>query len=154
MNLRKAAVTLAMGGAALTLVGVGVGASFTDSATATENISVGTFGIQLNPVTAGMTVIDSHHIALTIPALQSSAAGSAPMVFTVTNTGTIPATITVTAGAVSGDSNFTAIAGPTAFVVNGSATSANVSVGLSWPVLSNADLGASATVVYTISAVG
>ncbi len=153
MNLRKAAVTLAMGGAALTLIGVGVGASFTDSATATENISVGTFALQLSSTQAGVNVVNDHTITYTVPTLTSSAAGSAPLAFSVKDNGTIPmSSVTITA-VVTGDGNFTSIAPPAAFPLAAGASQL-VNVGLQWGSLSNSDLGQSATVTYTIAAVG
>lgn len=152
MNLRKAAVTLAMGGAALTLVGVGVGASFTDMATATENISVGTFALQLSATQSGVTVVNDHTITYSAPLITSST-GTAPMAFTVKDNGTIAMTSVTITAALTGDSSITSLAVPAPFSLAPGASQV-VNVGLTWTNLVNADLGQGATVTYTISAIG
>ena len=54
MKLGRIITTMAIGGAALALIGTGVASSFTDSATASENISVGTLGITITSSHARM----------------------------------------------------------------------------------------------------
>ncbi len=153
MNLKRTILFLATGGAAIGLIGAGVGATFTDSATATENISVGTFGIALSTTTVGAVVVDSHHVTFTCPTILSSAPGSCPLSFTVTSTGSIPATVTVSS-VVTGDSSFTnsMVGGGTPVLLSSPHT---YSGGLQWTnPLTNADLGQSASITYTISATG
>lgn len=154
MNTRRIALFVASATAALALIGTGVAASFTDSATATESISVGTFGISISSTTP-TAVVSGKTVTLTCPALQSSAAGSCPLSFTVTGAGTIPAVVTVSDGGVTGDlTTFTDL-----FVNPGAQTLGNgvaytYSGGLQWPALTNANLGENVSIVYTINAAG
>ena len=156
MSPKKIAGIVAAAGLSLGLVGMGVGASFTDSGSATENISVGTFGISLSSATPGAVVVNNGNGVHTVtdvvtPAIQSSVAGSAPLAFVVTSTGSIPAVVRVTA-TVTGSPSFTDALGTQAAVTLGGVGQAHTyNGGLQWPVLSNADLGQTAQVVYTIS---
>jgi hypothetical protein len=139
------------------LISSGVGASFTDSATAVANINVGTFGISISSTTSGAVVVNTgtagssvHTVTYSCPTIQSSAAGNCPLQFTIANTGSMPVTITVAAS--SPVAPFTAVAvaaGPTVIAVGGHV---DFNGGISWPTLTDANLGASASVTYTITA--
>lgn len=151
---RKIATIVAAGGLGLGLLGAGVGASFTDGATASQNVNVGTFGIQVSSTTPGaVTSTDGKTVTMTVPAIQGSAAGAAPLVFTVKDVGTAPATVTVVA-TKTGDATFTdSLVNPGAVVIAPGATH-DYNGGLAWPQLGNADLSQTATVTYAISATG
>ncbi len=151
---KRTALFLATGAGALGLIGAGVGASFTASATANEGISVGTFGLQIVSTTTSGAVIsgDGLSITYTAPTLQSSAAGSAPLTFVVKDTGSIPASnVHIVASAVTGNSNFSTMAVPADFALAAGGTN-SVTVGLQWVALGNGDLGQSASITYTITA--
>ena len=151
--LRTAAVLLAAGGLGFGLVGAGVRASFSDNASVTENIKVGTFSIALSTTTPGAVVsADLHSITFTAPDINSSAAGSAPLAFRVTSTGSIPATVTVTASSLAAP--FSDLLGAQAPVTLGQGAFHDYSAGIGWSVLGNANMGQAVSITYTISAVG
>ncbi|MDQ2961058.1 MAG: CalY family protein [Candidatus Dormibacteraeota bacterium] len=165
-RLRQTAGLVAAGATVLALIGVGVGAVFSDSATATANISVGTFEIQITSslsntdpthtvavntgnISTGNSV---HTLTYTCPVIMASAASATGCVvpFTVTSTGSIPANVTVAASTVSAPfSNL--------FVNPGQVTLASgdhrdYSGGLAWTELSSANAGQTITVTYTVTA--
>ena len=155
--LRTAAVLLAAGGLGFGLVGAGVRASFSDSATATENIHVGTFGISVSSATPGAVVVNAggvHTVTYTAADIQSSAAASAPLAFTVTSTGTIPATIHVVKGAAPAAPFSDLMLANPADVILGNGAHQDYAGGIAWTELFNANQSQSVTVTYTISAVG
>lgn len=154
MRKSRLALLLAIAAGSLGLMGWGVTAAFTDSGTATANISVGTFGFQLSSSTSGAVISpDKHTVSLTCPMILSSAAGSCALDFKVTNTGSIPMTVTVaTTTAPTGDFS-DAFVNPGAQVI-ASGGNYDYTGGIKWGVLTNADLGATQTVTYTISATG
>ena len=61
MKLGRTITSLAVGGAALALIGAGVGSTFTASGTATEKVSVGTFDAWHAPVRCGNRPRDNRH---------------------------------------------------------------------------------------------
>ncbi len=153
MSLRKVAGLLMAFGLAVGLIGAGVGASFTDSATAVANINVGTFGISIDSTTPNAVVSNANH-TVTCPtvSIMSSAAATAPCEFTVTSTGTINPTITITAttpASLGTNAVTSLLAIPTPFVLT---TPQSFNGGLSWGVLDNTALGQSSSITYTISA--
>ncbi len=101
MNLRKIAGLLAASGLTLGLIGGGVGAVFEDEVTATQKITVGTFGCEITsaaPPGPEMVIApDGKSVTYTPATITSSAASAVGLKFdfTVKNTGTIPATFTV-----------------------------------------------------------
>lgn len=147
--MRKIATLLVALGLTLGLLGAGISATFTDSATANMSVSVGTFNIDLSSSTPG-AVVNGGNVSFTVPSLQSSAAGSAPFVFTVTSTGSIPALIHVTATTPAAP--FTDALGPVADFTLTQGQAHVFNAGLAWPELFNGDLGKSAAVTYTVSA--
>src|SRR5579883_945723 len=90
-SLRTGVVLLAAGAVGLGLIGSGVRAAITDSATATVNASVGSFSCQLSSTDPNMVISNNGHTAtLNWPAIESSTAGSDYSNLTVKNTGSIP----------------------------------------------------------------
>ncbi len=96
MNLRQIATGLVAAGMTLGLIGAGVAATYTDTATAQENVTyVGSFGCQLDSTTQGAVVSTDHHtvtfqepdIALSAPPQGGNALD---LSITLTNTGSIP----------------------------------------------------------------
>ena len=151
MSVRKFAGLLMAFGLTVGLVGNGVGAAFTDTATAVANINVGTFGISLT-TTTGTVSLDGKTVTCTAVSIQSSAAGTAPCSFTVTSTGSINPTITITAStpAALGTDPVMGIGTlPAPFVLSSPYT---FNGGLSWGELDNSALGKSSSITYTISA--
>jgi hypothetical protein len=155
MSLRKVAGLLAAFGLTVGLIGGGVGAVFQDQVTATENINVGTFSCGITTATTGATLgaVDAlgyaHTVSYTAPTIMSSAAGSAPFSFTVKNTGSIPDVLTVSTSPAS--SPFSIIGAPFAAVPLAAGASHPYNTGVSWAELSNANLGASGSVTWTVN---
>jgi hypothetical protein len=115
MSLRKVAGLLVAFGLTVGLIGAGVGATFTASATGNQTINVGTFKITLDSSTPGATV-SPDGLTLTcpnIPVLNSAGPGydGTPIVpcnIQIKSTGTIkPAgvTLTMVAGVAAGSPN-------------------------------------------------
>jgi Big-like domain-containing protein len=153
MRKRNLAMLLALLGLAVGLIGWGVSASYSDSATAAQNVNVGTFGISISSTTAGAVVVNSgstHTVTFDAGTLQSSAAGTAPLAFRVTGTGTIPAWIHVTQTTPAAP--FVSLLAAPGDVRLGNGQFQDYAAGLSWPMLVNADLGKNTTIVYTIGA--
>jgi hypothetical protein len=133
------------------LIGAGVGANFTDSATAVANISVGTFNVDVSTTVTGCTVVDGTSVTCTLPTIQSSVAGTAAFPFTITSTGSIPANITVAVTTAPAAPFTDALGVVTPFTLT-QGQSHLFNGGLSWPELVNAQLGMSTSITYTISA--
>ncbi len=157
MRIKAAAVILAAGGLGFGLMGTGVHAAFTDSGSAQANISVGTMGIVVSSSTPGAVVVNGgngvHTVTLTAPALQSSAAGSLPIQFSIAlASGSMPVYVTVTKGAAPASpfSDMLAANVPSTLVT--SSTPLSVNGGIQWTVLGNANEGQVASVTYTIQA--
>jgi hypothetical protein len=153
MTLRKAAGLLAVSGLLVGLLGSGVGASFVDSLTATENISVGNFQCIITDSTQGTVSDDNKSVTYTAPAITSSVPGSAPFDFTVKNNGTIPMELSVSVTGPTGslDGSFTAIpATLSETFLDGGETSV-VSTGIQWTELGADDLGDSGSMIWTVS---
>jgi hypothetical protein len=153
MSIRKLAGLAAGFALAVGLIGAGVGAQFTDSVTANQNISVGTFSCQ---ITAATPLDASNGIALggksltyTAGPILSPLPGNAPFTFTVTNTGTIPQVLTVSSSAVG--SPFSAMLAPATPVALAAGGSQVFSAGLQWTELDNSNLGQSGTLTYTVT---
>ncbi len=159
MKLGRIITTVAIGGAALALIGTGVASSFTDSATASENISVGTLGITVTSDTQGAIVTNTgtlpgvtvHTVTFTAPTIESSAPGTAPLDLTITNTGTMDATISIVSSDQMQD-GFTDNYGSHSFALPHSGTPASIVAGLSWSALNNVSLGKTYSITYTITA--
>jgi predicted ribosomally synthesized peptide with SipW-like signal peptide len=146
---RKVAVILACLGLGVGLIGVGVRASFTDSAAATANIKVGQFGISISSTTPG-AVVNGKTVTLNSSDIQSSAAGSAPLEFTITNSGTMPATVNVSGSSLSAP--FSDQLGATSQVTIPAGGHQDYNGGIAWSELGNAQLGQSVSITYTVSA--
>jgi hypothetical protein len=155
VSLRKLAGLAAGFALAVGLIGAGVGAVFTDSVTAQENINVGTFSCGITAASAGATfgAIDAlgyaHTVSYTAPTIMSSAAGSAPFSFTVKNTGSIADVLTVATSGVSGQ--WSIINSPFAPVPLASGASTTYSTGVQWTALDNTSLGAHGTATWAVS---
>ena len=152
MSIRKLA-GLAVGFAlAVGLIGSGVGANFTASVTAQENIHVGTFGCIVSGATAGAVIAgDGSWVTYTAPDILLSTAGSSPFSFTVKATGTIAAKLQVTS-VVSGTAAFSSLlANPVPDVVLNTGDTQTYVAGLKWTELGNSDLNKTASVKYTVA---
>jgi predicted ribosomally synthesized peptide with SipW-like signal peptide len=88
MNLRKTAALLAAAGLTAGLVGAGVSASWTDSATAAGTFTVGTLHCAVSS-TDPSAVVSGNSVTITAPPITSSAAGNYLTSMTITNTGSI-----------------------------------------------------------------
>jgi predicted ribosomally synthesized peptide with SipW-like signal peptide len=148
MNVRKIAATLGVAGLTLGLLGAGVGAAFTDSATAVQNIKVGTFQCQISSTTPNAVVsTDKHSVTYNAADIMTSAAGTSPFSFTVSSMGTIPVLVHVTQ--TTPVTPFTSLLAAPADVTLAAFASTTYAAGLQWPVLGSADLGKAVTISYT-----
>ena len=153
--MRKIAAMLVALGLTLGLLGAGIGATFTDSNTATANISVGTFALNISAVapTGGTAVVaaDNKSVTITCPLIVSSAAGSCVSAITVTNAGSIPADVSM-AITTAPLAPFTSHTGPVASTHLLTGNTLVVNGGLDWPSLDSTVLGHTYSVTYTFSA--
>jgi hypothetical protein len=151
VNYRKVAGTLMAAGLVLGMFGSGVGASFTDSVKAVQNISVGTFQCQISHATAGKIAPDGKSVLYTGPTILSSAPGKAPFSFTVTNMGSINQVLTVstsrTGNLTTHFSDMLVNPGPQPIAPTGNYT---YNAGWQWTELDNTDQGTSGEITYTI----
>ncbi len=152
MSLRKMVGLIAGFALAVGLLGAGVGASFTDLVTAKENINVGTFQCKIIAATPSAAALsaDGKSLTYTAPDIMSSAAGSAPFSFTVQNTGTIADVLTVSTSPVL-SAPWSIINAPFAPVPLAAGGTHLYSTGIAWAELSNANLGTSGTVTWTVN---
>ncbi len=152
--MRKIAAMLVAFGLTLGLLGAGISATFTDSATATTSITVGSFNIDISTTQVGAVTVDGSSVTFTCPDILSSGAGSCALPFTITSTGSIPADLLVTANTP---------ASPFSDLLAAGEKSPNVihltqgqhhdfAAGLQWGALTNANLGQAVSITYTINA--
>ncbi len=150
MYLRKIAGLLMAFGLVFGLIGSGVGAQFTDQVLAIQHINVGTFACLITDGGGGTVSADQKSVDFTSPTINSSAPGSAPFTFTVKNTGSIGAQLSVSESPVlSPPWSYMPITPSASFPLTAGASQA-IGVGVQWSTLSNADLGSSGTVTYTV----
>jgi predicted ribosomally synthesized peptide with SipW-like signal peptide len=150
MKARRIAALVAIGALALGLTGAGLYASFTDSATATQNVSVGTFNIDVTADAPAIVDLDAGTVTLDSGTLLSSAPGSKPFTFTVTSTGTIPVSVTIAASALGAPfSDLLTDVGP-ALLAEGESHVFNG--GIAWTELFNQNIGQNVSITYTITA--
>ena len=153
MSIRKIAGLMAGFGLMAGLIGAGVGANFTDQVTAKENINVGTFQCKIvaaTPIGASNGIaLDGKSVTYAAPTIMSSAAGSAPFSFTVKNTGSIPAVLTVSTSGVSDP--FSIINAPFGAVPLAAGDTQVYSTGIAWSPLNDSNLGASIAATWTVN---
>jgi predicted ribosomally synthesized peptide with SipW-like signal peptide len=146
MSIRKIAGLAAAFSLAMGMVGSGVSAAFTDQVTAVQNVNVGTFACSISSDTGtvnGKTLTYS-------PEITSSAAGSSPFSFTVTNTGVIPAVLQFSQTTLAAPFS-SILATPVAPVTLAGGASTTYNAGMQWPELGMADLGKTHSITYTVS---
>lgn len=164
---RKLAGVIAGVAVGVSLLGAGTYASFTSNAAATDKIGVGTFGaaisaytapgdtVVLTPANCTLTALNCTGIAVTGPTIQSSAAGSMPVSFTVQSTGSIPGTVALTkddSGLTSEFSDLETDQASSPLAAQGqSGDNIAYSGGIGWAGgLTNASLGKTETVTYNL----
>jgi len=146
LSPRKIAGLLMAAGLVVGMFGSGVGAAFTDSVLAIQNIKVGTFGCTISSA-QGTVSADGKTVTYNAPDIMGSAAGNSPFSFTVTSTGNIPVLVHVTQ--TTPVAPFTSILVNPADVTLPAVQSHTYAAGLQWPELVRADLGKAATITYT-----
>jgi hypothetical protein len=164
--MRRVAAILVIAALALGVLGAGVGASYLDTATAVQNISVGTFGCQVSS-TDSHAVVNGNSVIVNLPDIEASGfyGGQTNYLFdvTVTNTGSIPAYVSWTA-TPSGTITFQPAGrmgyafgtsgDPMTSTLNLAAGASHTyagAIGFMWATLTNDDLGKTASVTYTAS---
>jgi hypothetical protein len=150
MSLRKLAGLAAGFALAVGLIGAGVGAVFTDSVAAKQNINVGTFSCVISDGGGGVISDGGHTVTYSDFTIMSSAPGSDPFHFTVKNTGSIADVLTVTPSGL-GDPAFSVIGDPFAPVSLASGDTHLYNTGVQWTVLSNTNLGEKGSVTLTVN---
>ena len=159
MSLRKIAGVLVGLGLVVGMMGAGIGASFVDSASATANIAVGTFGLSITSTTAGAVVVNTgtagnssvHTVTYDCPTILSSKPGSCPLQLTLTNTGTIPMTVAVAWNTV--PVPFQAIPMLNSYSLAGGESKPIPQAGIMWgQQLTDANLGQTISITYTFTA--
>lgn len=149
---------VAIGGVAALAAGLissgGIGAAFTDSATATAKINVGDFGCQIaqaTPPTPGVTIsADGSTASVDLGTITRSDASQRSAQIKVVNTGTIPAVATWTTELTGNlTSNFSAI--PATTIPLGATDGENMNIGLKWDTLSMTDLKRAGAAVYHLT---
>jgi hypothetical protein len=150
MSLKKIVGLLAGFALAVGLIGAGVGAVFTDSVTAKQNINVGTFSCVISDGGGGVISDGGHTVTYSDFTIMSSAPGSDPFHFTVKNTGSIADVLTVTPSGL-GDPAFSVIGDPFAPVSLASGDTHLYNTGVQWTVLSNTNLGEKGSVTLTVN---
>ena len=150
MSLRKLAGLAAGLALSAGLIGSGVSAAFTSSVSAAQAINVGTFGCQITASSAGTIASGNTSVTYDAPTIISSAASSSPFTFTVTNTGSIPAKLHLTQTVPAAP--FTSLlAAPVNDVILNQNDTHTYNAGLSWPELTNDNLGQSVSISYSVS---
>ena len=149
MSLKKVVGLLAGFALAVGLIGAGVGAQFTGQVSAQQNIAVGTFGCQITSASVGTISADKSSVCYDAGTITSSVGGSAPLSFTVASTGSIDVVLNIAATPV--PAPFHDLLAPTTAVTLTAGHSQTYTAGISWPELSNADLGKSASIAYVIN---
>lgn len=154
MKTRRFATLLATAGLSLTLIGAGLNATFTDSGSVGQQVTVGTFGIDLSSTTPGAVVSpDGTSITFTAPTILSSAASSAPLSFTVTSTGSIPAVIQISQSALAAPWSSLLVEPVADVTLSGVGQSHTYNAGLAWSELFPEHLGTMVSITYTIDAI-
>jgi predicted ribosomally synthesized peptide with SipW-like signal peptide len=153
MSLRKIAGLLIAGGLAVGLIGSGVGAQFSDSVTAQQNISVGTFACLITNENGTPIAPGVKSVTFTSPEVLSSVAGTAPFNFTVSNNGSIPQYVQITATPTAAIAAPFHLLGSLADVPVAAGHSHMYSTGLSWDELGNASQHAAFSIVYSVACV-
>lgn len=135
---------------------IGSSAAFTSQATALQNVAVGVLGCSISSSNPDVQIVNTptvHTATYTTPRIMASAPGSAPFPFTITSTGDIPVKVHVTQTVPAAP--FTSLlADPVADVtLNPTDDTHDYAAGLAWTELSNANMGTTAAITYTVSCV-
>lgn len=150
MRTRRIAALIGVAALVLGLTGAGLYAQFTDSATATQNVSVGTFNIDVTAPAPAVVDLAAGTVTLDSGTLLSSASGSKPFSFTVTSTGTIPVSVTVAASAL--PAPFGSMLTDVGPVLLSQGQSHVFNGGIAWTELENENIGQAVSITYTITA--
>jgi hypothetical protein len=139
--------------AALTLVVVGAGVI---SASGSAGACGGTFRLELSSSTLGAIVSpDRRSITFTAPTIESSRADRSLFTFAIRSTGSMPARIRITQSLL--PPPFASLLGPGPRPIADFTLRRNqartFNAGIAWGELTNADLGRSVTITFTIRAV-
>jgi hypothetical protein len=149
MSVRKIAGLAAAFSLAVGLIGAGVSAQFTGQVSAQQNVAVGTFGCVITVHSAGDLSVDGSSLYYNAADITSSAPGTRPLNFTVASTGTIPVVLTIVATPL--PTPFHDLLAPTAPVTLTTGGSQAYTAGISWPELTNTNLGQSASIAYVVN---
>jgi len=150
VSIRKIAGLAAGFALAVGLIGNGVSAQWSNQVTAQENIHVGSFGCAIVNWTGGSDPTGLQSVTFNAPAVDSSAAGTAPFSFTVKNTGTVAQVLTVSSLMTGLPTPFSDSLGAASPVfLAGNATQVYYG-GLSWSDLTDFPGGYTGNIKYTV----
>jgi predicted ribosomally synthesized peptide with SipW-like signal peptide len=152
MKTRRIASITAAVGVVLAMIGAGVYASWSEGATASQNLEVGTFGMKIVAATDGAVIApDGKSVTYTVPEIRDSAAATAPFSFTVQSFGEIPIRVdaNVTTAPTAPFTSLPVV--PDGDTVLHEDEQVVFNAGIGWPELGMADLATSTFVTYTIS---
>jgi hypothetical protein len=156
MALKKVVVLLAAFALSAGLLGAGVGAQFTGQVSAQENLNVGTFGCRISTDNTAVQVVTNSttndSLYYDAGTIISSVAGSKPLSFTVTSTGTIPVQLNIAATTPPTPFlDLLTIPNPSVVLSPTTQLSYTFNAGISWPELTNTNLGQSASIAYVVN---
>ena len=156
MSLKKLVVLLAAFALGTGLIGAGVGAQFTGQVSAQENVKVGTFGCQISTDNTAVQVVSNSttndSLYYDAGTIDSSALGSKPLSFTVTSTGTIPVQLNIAATTLPTPFvDLLTIPNPPVVLSPTTGMTHTFNAGISWPELTNTNLGQSASIAYVVN---
>lgn len=151
MKTRRIASITAAVAVVLAMVGAGVYASWSESATATQNLQVGTFGLQIVEPSDGDIDPGGKSVTFTVPEIRDSAASSAPFSFTVESDGEIPIRVDADMTTPPAAPFFGLPVVPDGDTVLHEGETVVFNAGIGWPELGWDELGDVTSVTYTIS---
>lgn len=155
---KVAGVLAVLGAAALgvSLMGSGVGAAFTDSATANAHIAVGSFSCQLTSTDPRVTISNNGRTAeVNFATITSSTPATVKAPISVNNTGGIPLGVNFTitnTGTVFASGHVKPLPVASGLLIN-PGNSRSYDIGFQYSELDNTDLGMSGTASYKASCV-
>jgi predicted ribosomally synthesized peptide with SipW-like signal peptide len=136
----------------LAMVGAGVYASWSEGATASQNLEVGTFGMKIVAATEGAVIApDGKSVTYAVPEIRDSAAATAPFTFTVQSFGEIPIRVDANETTSPAAPFYGLPVVPDGDTVLHLDEQVVFTAGIGWPELGMADLATSTFVTYTIS---
>lgn len=152
MKTRKIASITAAVAVVLAMIGAGVYASWSENATASQNLEVGTFSMKIVAATDGAVIAtDGKSVTYAVPEIRDSAAATAPFSFTVQSFGEIPIRVDANETTAPAAPFYGLPVVPDGDTVLHEGEQVVFTAGIGWPELGWDELGDSTSVTYAIS---